>query len=257
VNLTGNTAVITGCSQGIGRAIALRFLEAGAEAALLDIQEQPLLALAALVHGASDRALALRCDVSKETEVGVAVERTLGRFGKIDVLVNVAGITGPIAAIEDITLSQWEETLAVNLTSAFMLCRAVLPGMKMRRRGSIVNIASLLATKGKKLRAPYAASKWGMIGLSRSVALESGRFNIRVNTICPGTVTGERISRLQSIEATQTGVPVERILDQVIKATPLRKLITPEEIAEVALFLASDESSGVSCEEILVTAGKA
>jgi NAD(P)-dependent dehydrogenase (short-subunit alcohol dehydrogenase family) len=257
VKLLGKTAVITGCSRGIGKAIALRFIECGAETALLDILEDPLLELRNLAKADDERVLLLRCDVSKQPDTESALKRVIDRFGKVDVLVNVAGITGPIAPVEDITRAEWDETLAVNLTSVFLLCRGVLPGMKKRRSGSIVNIASLVATKGKKLRAPYAVSKWGMIGLSRSVALEAGPFNIRVNSICPGTVMGERISRLQGIEAEETGVPVERIREQVIKTTPLRKLIAPEEVASVALFLASDESSGITGEEILVTAGKA
>jgi NAD(P)-dependent dehydrogenase (short-subunit alcohol dehydrogenase family) len=256
MTLSGRTAVITGCGQGIGRAIAERFIGAGAEVALLDIAEGPLKELIRAAQDGGCRVLALRCDVSNEADTASALKRVAERFGKVDALVNVAGLTGPVAPIEEVSREDWEQTLAVNLTSVFLMCRGILPGMKARRAGSIVNIASLLATKGKKLRTPYASSKWGLIGLTRSLALEAGPFNVRVNAICPGTVDGERIARLQALEAEETGVPVERIREQVIQSTPLRRMITVEDVAAVALFLASDESSGVTGEEILVTAGK-
>lgn len=147
-SLDGKVAFITGCARGIGQAVASRFAQAGAGLALFDLRREPLAALAKAETGSGSR-----------------------------VLLNVAGSTGPTAFLEDISLAEWEETFAVNLTS------------------------SLLGTKGKALRTPYSASKWAVLGLSRSIALEVGPFNIRVNTICPGTVEGERIDRVRRLRA--------------------------------------------------------
>ena len=229
--LDGKVAFITGCARGIGHAVARRFARAGAGLALFDLDREPLAALASAETGSGSRVLVLQGDVSKEESVARAVAQALSFFGQIDVLVNVAGITGPTAFLEDISVAEWEETLAVNLTSIFLLCRQLIPHLKQRRTGSIINISSLLGTKGKALRTPYSASKWAVLGLSRSIALEVGPFNIRVNTICPGTVEGERIDRVRRLRAEAEHTTVEQIVAADLNNTPLRRTLAADEIA--------------------------
>ena len=212
--------------------------------------------MAAQQGASATRLLVLQGDVSQEQPVAQAVAQALASFGQIDILANVAGITGPTAYIEDVSLQEWEQTLAVNLTSMFLLCRQVIPHMKQRRSGAIINISSMMGVHGKALRTPYSSSKWAVIGLSRSIALEAGPFNIRVNTICPGTVEGERIDRIRRLRAEAEHTTVEQIVAADIRNTPLRRTLQPEEIASVALFLASDEAAAITGEEILVSAGK-
>jgi NAD(P)-dependent dehydrogenase (short-subunit alcohol dehydrogenase family) len=254
--LSGKVAFITGCARGIGHAVAERFAQAGAALVLFDLLREPLEALAERETRSGGRVLVVQGDVSREDSVSQAVERAISFFGRIDVLINVAGITGPTALVEDISLREWEETLAVNLTSIFLLCRKIVPHMKQRRTGSIVNISSLLGTRGKALRTPYSASKWAVLGLSRSIALEVGPYNIRVNTICPGTVEGERIDRVRRLRAEAEHTTVEEIAAADIKNTPLRRTLSAGEIASVALFLASEDASAITGEEIVVSAGK-
>jgi NAD(P)-dependent dehydrogenase (short-subunit alcohol dehydrogenase family) len=255
-SLIGKVALITGCVKGIGQAITKRFAQAGAGLALFDLLGEPLRALASELTDSGARALALPGDASSEDDVHQAVDQALSHFGRIDVLANVAGITGPTAAVEDISLGEWNETLAVNLTSTFLFCRRVVPHMKQMRSGSIINISSLLGTRGRALRTPYCASKWAVIGLSRAVALEAGPFNVRVNTICPGTVEGERIDRVRHLRAEAEHTTIDRLIAAELANTPLRRTLAAEEIASVALFLASDDASAITGEEIIVSAGK-
>jgi NAD(P)-dependent dehydrogenase (short-subunit alcohol dehydrogenase family) len=255
-SLAGKVAFVTGSAQGIGLAVAKRFARAGAGLALMDVRREPLEELAAAEGASGTRVLVMQGDVSQEQAVSQAVAQALAFFGQIDVLANIAGITGPTACIEDISLQEWEQTLTVNLTSMFLLCRQVVPHMKQRQSGSIINISSMMGVHGKALRTPYSSSKWAVIGLSRSLALEVGPFNIRVNAICPGTVEGERIDRVRRLRAEAEHTTVEQIIAADLKNTPLRRTLQPEEVASVVLFLASEEAAAITGEEILVSAGK-
>src|SRR5581483_7266584 len=196
MRLQERVCIITGGGRGLGREMALTFAREGARVVVAGTSEAALQQTAAEIHEGGARAIAVRCDVSDEAAVEQLAEKTLAEFGQIDVLVNNAGAIGPTALTSEVSLDDWNRTLAVNLTGAFLCARAVLPHMAARRQGKIINIASIAGHIGYPLRAPYAASKWGMLGLNQTLAAEWGQHNIQVNAISPGPVRGERMDEV-------------------------------------------------------------
>lgn len=256
MDLRGKVALITGGGKGLGRIISRRFAQAGADLVLVARTSDPLKQIAQESKESGLRTLVFPGDATREEVVEKAVQEALATLGRIDILVNNTGIEGPNALITDISREDWDQSIAVNLTSAFLFCKKVIPSMRERQRGCIINISSLAGTKGIICRAPYCASKWGMIGMSRVIAEEVGPDNIRVNVICPGAVEGERIERVMRKRAQDYGVTYEEIIAMTTKNTPLRRMVTPEEVASVVLFLASDEASGITGQEIIVSGGR-
>ncbi|NLN17053.1 MAG: SDR family oxidoreductase [Firmicutes bacterium] len=254
--LQGKVAMITGGGKGIGRAISQRLAREGADLVLLARTAGPLEEVAGEARSLGRRALVLPGDASQEKTVEEAVNQAIATFGKVDILVNNTGIEGPNSPIEGISLADWDHTMAVNLTSAFLCCKQVIPHMRSRKQGSIINISSLAGTRGIINRSPYCASKWAMIGMAKAVAWEVGPDNIRVNVICPGAVEGERIERVMHKRARDHGLTYEEMVAKTTSDTPLRRFVTPEEIAATALFLASDESAGITGEVIIVSGGR-
>ena len=179
------------------------------------------------------------CDISREQEVTRLVDATAERFGGLTILINNAGVAGPTAPVADVTLGDWNETIDTNLTGAFLCSRAALKYMIPRRRGKIINIASIAGTMAYPLRAPYSVSKWGMLGLSRTLAAELGEFNIQVNAICPGPVRGERMQNVIERRAAELGRTSEEVAQQYVASTALKKFVDPEHIAEQVTLLAS------------------
>lgn len=254
--LHDKVALITGCGRGIGAAIVRRFAGAGADLVLVDVDEAALAGLGAEVRGLGRRVLCCPGDASREAVAAEATRAALAEFGRIDVLVNNVGIEGPTAPVTGVELSDWERVLAVNLGAPFLFCKHVLPSMRERRAGCVVNISSLSGTKGLLNRSPYCASKWAVIGLSRTVAEEVGPDGIRVNTICPGAVAGERMDGVLRRRAESHGLSLEAIRELTLRDTPLRRLVSAEEVAATALFLASDEASGITGAEFVVSGGR-
>jgi len=228
MKLEGKVAIVTGGSRGIGRAIALTFAREGARTVIAARSMGEIQNVAQEIQILKQDVLAIQVDVSKEADVARMVAQTIERFGTIDILVNNAGINLPNRNIVDLTLEEWGQILAVNLTGAFLTTKAVLPIMMERHRGKIINISSRGGRMGAAGRGPYRASKAALINLTETVAAEVRDFGIDVNAICPGAV--------------DTGMMAEI---SVGRKADLGHLMHPGEIAKVALFLASDDSSAI------------
>jgi NAD(P)-dependent dehydrogenase (short-subunit alcohol dehydrogenase family) len=275
MRLRERVAIVTGGGRGIGKAIALSLARDGASVAVAGRHEEALRGTAKEIEaldGCSPsspspgqslssrlpgRSLVLVVDIAQETQVEAAVERTLERFGRIDILVNNAGIVGPTAPAINIDRAQWDEVMAVNLTGAFLCSKAVLPNMIARGSGKIINISSIAGKLAYPLRSPYAASKWGMIGLTRTLAAEVGQHNIQVNAVCPGPVAGERMQSVIEQRAREMGRPPEEVERLFVETTALKRMVEATDVASMVNFLASGEADNITGQAIDVTAGYA
>ena len=244
--LTGKTALITGGGRGIGRAIALAFAQQGARVAVAARTREQVEQVAREIGG---DALALTCDVSDSASVSQM-------FADLhpDILVNNAGIAES-ATLPNTTDELWHRHLAINLSGTFYCTRAALPAMLERGWGRVINIASIAAKAGAPYISAYAASKHGVLGLTRAVALEVAARGVTVNAICPGYVDTEMVSRgIQQITA-KTGRSEEEALDALKKMSPQNRLVTAEEVAALALLLASEEGRGINGQGINIDGG--
>ena len=255
MNLAGRVAIITGGGHGLGRDLALGFADAGADLSLCGTNAVALESTATELRARGRRVVAHVADVAAEAQVERWVADTLGELGRIDVLVNNAGITGPTASVDRVSRADWDHTLAINLTGAFLCARAVLPHMAARGSGKIINISSVAGHIGYALRAPYAVSKWGMLGLTRTLAAEWGSRNIQVNAISPGSVSGERIERVIRERATKSGVPESEVRREYTSKAALGRFIPPEHVAGMAVFLASELGDSITGEFLQVAGG--
>jgi len=257
LRLEGKTAVVTGGARGIGRGIAGAFAREGAAVAVCDIDQNAATKTAdALRDTAGAHAMAVAVDVRDGGRVAAMVEAVTQRFDGVDVLVNNAGVS-KVAPFLETDEALWDDTLAVNLKGAFLCCRAVLPGMLARGRGAIINISSQSGKRGNAQYAAYCASKFGLIGLTQSLAQEYAETGIRVNAICPGVVFTELWQSPDMLEryAAKRGIEPEGVEDYFKAQIPLGRLGTPEDVARVAVFLASDESGYMTGQALNVTGG--
>jgi 3-oxoacyl-[acyl-carrier protein] reductase len=252
VKLEGKTALITGASRNIGRAIALAFAAEGADVAVnTRVNGEELEAVAAECRKAGVRAVPLLADIADAVAVESMVTRATAELGAIDILVCNAAIR-PHKSLEETSLEDWHRVMAVNLHSAFYLARAVVPGMKERRRGSIITLGGQSALTGRPNTAAVTAAKTGQLGLVRALAAELGPSGIRVNMVIPGFIDTERRHAEWYPEFRQAppGAPEQ------LKQIPLGRLGRPEDIAEACVFLASDASSYVTGDTIRVMGGR-
>ena len=241
MELTGKTAVITAGCGGIGLAIAKRFTDAGAKVAVCDI-DAAAVAVSPYVAGI--------CDVSDEAQVASFFADATEALGGIDILVNNAGIAGPTKPVEEMSAEEWRRTLDVNLTGQFLCARAVIPGMKARKSGVILNLSSTAGRLGMPLRAPYSASKYGVRGLTDVLAVELGAFGIRVNALLPGMVAGPRIDAVVEGQAAAQGITPEAYLPMMLHNISMHTMVTADDVAAMAQFLASDAARYVSGQSI-------
>ena len=255
MKLEDRVAIVTGGGRAIGRQIALRLAREGASLVLASPEPDELDATVAEIQALGRNAVAVVTDVSVESQVQAMAARTLEAFGRIDILVNNAGIIGPTAGVPDVERGDWDEVLAVNLTGVFLCCKAVLPDMIARRSGKIINISSIAGKMGYALRSPYAVSKWGVIGLTLTLAKENGEHNIQVNAICPGPVEGARMDAVFERRAAELGRTVEEVKREYVQTTVLNRLIPAEDVAAMVAFLASDESNTITGQALDVSAG--
>jgi NAD(P)-dependent dehydrogenase (short-subunit alcohol dehydrogenase family) len=235
-------ALVTAGANGIGRAIAQRFLRQELRVHVCDID-------AAAIDdflSANPAASASEADVSRVEQVDALFEDIRRRYGRLDVLVNNAGISGPTARVEDVSPEDWDRTVAVDLNGQFYVTRLAVPMLKQAGGGSIVNISSSAAFFGFPMRSPYTACKWAMIGFTKTLAMELGAFKIRVNAICPGGVSGARIDTVIERDAALRGKSVEEIRALWTRQTSLRTFVSADDIAAMAWFLASEEGRYVS-----------
>jgi len=257
MKLVDQVALITGGGQGVGRAIAKTFAQEGAAISLCGRTQKSLDKAAEELSTLGGQVLTSVCDVSKEEEVIQVVDHTAERLGGLTLLVNNAGVTGPTAPIAETTLEDWNATVAVNLTGAFLCSRAALKYMIPRRRGKIINIASIAGIMAYPLRAAYSVSKWGMLGLNRTLAAELGEFNIQVNAICPGPVRGERMEGVIKRRAEELGQSEEEVARYYFASTALKKFVDPDHIAEQALLLASSAGDSMTGQVFVIDCGYA
>jgi NAD(P)-dependent dehydrogenase (short-subunit alcohol dehydrogenase family) len=253
MTLAGKTAIVTGAAAGIGRHIALRLAHEGATVLVADIQDGS--ATVDAIKEAGGVGAYLSCDVSNEKSVvafGQQVREWAG--GRVDILVNNAGINGDTQLVLDMPLASWEKTLRVNLTGTMLVTREVAPLM-LEGGGRIVNVASNVARRGLPFRGDYVASKWAVLGLTQTLALELVQHGIRVNAVCPGPVEGDRIEQVMEAHATAEGRSRVEVRRAWAEEAPMKRLIEPDEVAAVVRFLVSDESSAMTGQALNVTGG--
>lgn len=255
MKLNDRVCLVTGAGRGIGRAIALRFASEGAKVVAAGPNADSINEVARQVRGRGGSAAAIRADVSDEASVKQMIASAIAEFGRIDVLVNNAGIIGPTAPATSISREDWDEVLAINLTGAFLCAKHALPGMIERQSGRIINITSIAGKLAYALRSPYAVSKWGMIGLTRTLAEEVGRYNITVNAIAPGPVRGARMEEVIRRRAAELKLPAEEVERQYVEQTALKRMVEEEDIAAMAVFLASDEGRNITGEVFVISGG--
>jgi len=243
MSLSNRVALVTGAGQGIGQGIALKLAQEGAHVVVSDVDEAGAVRVAEAVRSAHRRALAVQADVSDRDQVARLVESAMAEFGRLDILVNNAGIARS-ATLLKLTEEAWDEVLAVNLKGVFRVTQAVAPHMVEARYGKIVNVSSIYGRTGTIGDSNYAASKAGVIGFTKSVAQELARYDINVNAVLPGMVDTPLLR----------GIP-EKYLKPMIEEIPLRRVATPEDIANVTAFLVSDEASYITGAAIEVTGG--
>ncbi len=253
--LNNKVAVVTGGGRGIGRAIALACAEAGADLVLASRSLDALEETRAEIMRLGREALVVPTDVTHEESVRNLAERTLARFGRVDILINNSGVTGPVKPLWEVTLEEWNETFAVNVTGAYLCCRAFLPAMIERRSGSIILISSMTGKRPLYGRATYAAGKLGLVGMARTLAWEVGEYGIRVNVVSPGAVAGERLEGVFRSQAQAQGISVEEARHIFTAGSPLGRLVPPNDIADAVVFLASDRAASITGEDLNVSAG--
>lgn len=231
-DLTGRVAVITGGGSGLGAAIARSLHAAGADVVLVGRDEQKLGAVASAL---GPRARGLVCDVSDAASVD-ALRDALGDT-EVSILVNNAGIPGPVAALTDIDVDDWDEVFDVNVRGTFLLCKALLPGMIARGDGDVINIASVSGKRPLAHRTPYCASKMAVIGLTSTLAFEVGPAGVRVNSLSPGPVQGPRMERNFRLEAERSGTTVDDAEQVFVSRAALGRMVTEEEVGAAVLAM--------------------
>ncbi len=254
-DLEDKVAVVTGAGRGIGREIALAFARAGADVVLASRTEQTLHQTRALIEQLGREGLVVPTDISQPSDVRELADRTLDHFGRVDVLVNNSGVGGVSAPLWEIDPPDWQATFDVNVTGTYLCCRAFLPSMIDRRSGSVIVIGSMTGKRPLWGRTPYAASKMALVGMVRTLAAETGRYGIRVNLISPGAVEGERIEWVIRQQAEGRGISVEEARLELQNAAPLERFVPPGDVAAVAVFLASEQASSITGEDVNVSAG--
>ena len=254
--LAGKVAVVTGASRGIGRVISMRLARAGAQVVLAGRDHNGLEETARMVTAAGDLPpLICHLDLLDLQSIKTAVASVQEKYGRIDVLVNNSGITGNPVSLTDMPEKDWDRTLDTNLKGPFLLTQAVLPDMLERRSGSIIFIGSVTGKRPFKNRSAYAASKLGLVGLMRTLALEVASQGIRVNLISPGFVAGPRLEGVVDNVAEMEEISHDKAREKMIEMVPMRHFVSPENIAEGVLFLTSDRSAGITGEDLNISGG--
>ena len=243
-----NFVLISGGASGIGRRLAERFLEQGDHVHICDVSQAHVDDFLAENTGATGTI----ADIGDRDDIGRVFADFEARYDHLDVLVNNAGIAGPSAPVDQHDEDGWDECIRVNLSGTFYMTKRAVPLLRKSNSGSITNILSTAALHGYPLRSAYAASKWGMMGLMKTWAMELGPKGIRVNAVCPTSVEGERIDAVIERDARQRGLPVEQVREVYLRQTSMRTFVSPDEVADVVLFLASDAARKISGQSISV-----
>ena len=256
MRLKNQIAIVTGGGQGLGQQIALRLAQEGAMVVIADINEKGSHETVEMIASVAGReAKVIPMDIREEKQVSALIRSTLSFDQRIDILVNNSGIMGPVKFIEDISLDEWQDTMAVNLQGMFLCCKHVIPAMKKQGHGSIVNISSITGKRALTQRTPYAAGKMGVIGLTRTLAAEIGEWKIRVNAVCPGAIIGPRIDRVIEGIMKFSGKSREQAIAERTDASALKTFIDPKDVAGVVAFLCSEDAAMITGQDINVCGG--
>jgi NAD(P)-dependent dehydrogenase (short-subunit alcohol dehydrogenase family) len=234
--------LITAGAQGIGREFARAFAANGAKVFICDIDLKSLDALAKEIPGL----VAKPCDMSSRAQIERMVPDAVAALGGLDVLINNAGIAGMTLPVEQYPPDDWDKVIAVNLTAMFDVSRLAIPHLKKSKAGCIINMASIAGRYGFANRSPYAATKWAVIGFTKTLAIELGPNGIRANAIAPGAVAGDRIERVFAGRAQIGGKTLEEVRAQAMAEQSIKEMIDPKDIARLAVFLASDAAKSIS-----------
>jgi 3-hydroxybutyrate dehydrogenase len=253
--IKNQVAFVTGAARGIGYEVAKTFAENGAKVVLADLHKTEVEEAAESLRNVGYEAVSLKCDVTAEEEVKTALHETIERFGRIDILVNNAGLQY-VANIEDFPTEKFELLVRVMLIGPFIAIKHVFPVMKQQKYGRIINMASINGLVGFAGKAAYNSAKHGVIGLTKVAALEGAPYGITVNALCPGYVDTALVrNQLTDLAATRK-VPLEKVLEEVIyPLVPQRRLLSVEEVANYALFLASEQAKGITGQAVVIDGG--
>lgn len=258
MKLKDQVAIILGSARGIGEAIAHTFAQEGASLVLVDLEKmKPQLdGVTENINQAGGKAIAVVADCTDDRQVNALVDETMKRLGKIDILINSIGFRGPLVPVQEISEQEWDDVLRVNLKSAFLCFRAVLKVMMKQKSGSIVSISGTAGKEGMALRGSLCAAKWGLLGLTQTIAKEAGPYGVRANVICPGGMDEPDLREMYAERAKGLGMEFSQLEKQVLELTPLRKYARHDEVAKAALFLASSDSSHTTGESLNVSGGR-
>jgi 3-oxoacyl-[acyl-carrier protein] reductase len=258
MKLKDQVALVVGSARGIGAAIAQTFSQEGASLVLVDLEKMrsQLDGVAQAINQAGANALAITADCSDDRQVNALVDDTVRRFGRIDILINSAGFRGPLVPVTEISEREFDDVVLYNLKLVFLCCRAVLKQMVGQKSGSIVSISGTAGREGMAMRGSLCAAKWGVTGLTQTIAKEYGPHGIRANVICPGGMDEPDLREMYAQRARNLGLTVEAHEAQILALTPLRKYAKHDEVAKAALFLASTDSSHTTGESLNVSGGR-
>lgn len=232
IDCSGQRAIVTAGASGLGRVIARALLDVGMTVHVCDVSDNAL----ASMRKENPKITTARADVSNPEDVGRFFDDALRRMGGLDVLVNNAGIAGPTARLEDVSIEDWNRTVDIDLNGQFYSARRAIPAIRAAGGGSIINISSTAGRLGYPMRTPYAAAKWGVIGLTQSLAMELGADNIRVNAILPGSLDGDRMQRVIQARMAATGMTYDQVYQLEIGGSSMGRFIPPDHVAARSAF---------------------
>ena len=255
MRLLDKVAIVTGAGTGIGRGIAKMLAKEGAKVVATDVNEETVNKTADEIRSMGGQALAVKMDVRSSDQIDAMIKKTLDNYGRVDILVNNAGVS-TMAAVVNMTEEEWNYNLDVNAKGTFLCTRAALRQIiKQGKGGRIVCVSSLAGKFGNKYYSHYSASKWAVIGFVKSVAMEVAEHQITINAVCPGRVATSMEEREIGWEAKYLGMSVEAVKKAYVDTVPLGRLETPEDVAKLVAFLASDDADYITGEAIEVTGG--
>lgn len=248
LEIRGLRVMVSAGASGIGLEIARAFVREGAMVHVCDVDRDALAKLASTDASIGTTA----CDVSDRTQVARFFDEALARLGGLDCLVNNAGVAGPTGRIEEIDPSEWDRCIAVDLTGQFNCLRLAVPHLRKSANASVMNVSSLAGRLGFALRTPYASAKWGVVGLTKSLAIELGPDRIRVNALLPGVVAGDRQERVLTAKAKARGISFDEMERIAFSGTSLKEYVTPQQLADLAVFVASPRGRTISGQALSV-----
>jgi len=254
-SLDGKSVVVTGGASGLGKVIACAFADAGAKVAVTSRSANDLAAVVDEIQSTGGQVLPITMDLRQRHTIDVAMKLAIDGLGGIDVLVCNSGIAGPSAPIHEVTDDDWDDTIEVNLTGTFLCARAAARAMVPAQSGSIVLIGSMTGKRPLLNRSPYAASKMALVGLARTMAWDLGSHGIRVNSVSPGFIEGQRLDWVVDAQAQAQARSPEDIRAGMESASPLSRVTSPEDVARAVVFLGSEQSAGITGEDLNVSSG--